>query len=196
MIEFVQGWITAYGYAALFGILMFGIVGVPFPDDLTLAFSGYLVSAGHLNPYLTLISAFLGSVCGITVSYGLGHFLGTLIVGKYGRIFHVTPEKLKTLNDWYVRFGKWSLLVGYFVAGVRHFNALFAGAAKLQFSVFALFAYLGAFLWSLTLISTGYVLGKEWGRISEYTGPKTLIVAVVLALLVALYVFGNKRYNS
>ena len=93
MTELVQGWIAAYGYAALFGILMFGIVGVPFPDDLTLAFSGYLVSAGYLNPYLTLISAFFGSVCGITVSYGLGHFLGTSVVEKYGRIF--IPALLK-----------------------------------------------------------------------------------------------------
>ena len=196
MSEFVQGWITAYGYAALFGILMFGIVGVPFPDDLTLAFSGYLVSVGYLNAYFTLIAAFLGSVCGITVSYGLGHFLGTSVFEKYGRILHVNPEKLKTLHDWYEQFGKWSLLVGYFVAGVRHFNALFAGAAKLQFSVFALFAYSGAFLWSLTLISTGYVLGKEWVRISEYTGTKTLIAAVVMSLIVALHVFRKKRSNS
>ncbi|MGO9736120.1 MAG: hypothetical protein ACLPVO_01655 [Desulfomonilaceae bacterium] len=48
------------------------------------------------------------------------------------------------LNSWYQKFGKWSLLFGYFIAGVRHFNALFAGASKLQFTAFVLFAYLGA----------------------------------------------------
>ncbi|MGO8878056.1 MAG: DedA family protein [Desulfomonilaceae bacterium] len=59
-------------------------------------------------------------------------------------MFHVNSEKLAKLNSWYQKFGKWSLLFGYFIAGVRHFNALFAGASKLQFTAFVLFAYLGA----------------------------------------------------
>ena len=189
MTEIVQAWVTTYGYVALFGILMFGVLGVPFPDDLTLAFSGYLVSAGRLNFFLILVSAFLGSVCGITVSYGLGYFLGTSVAVRYGRFLHVNHERLNKLNVWYMRFGKWSLLVGYFIAGLRHFNALFAGAARLRFATFALFAYVGALLWSTTMILVGYTLGKEWGRISSYTGYHFLITVLVgFAILIYLLV--------
>ncbi len=194
--EFIQAWVIAYGYVALFGILMFGIVGVPFPDDLTLAFAGYLVSEGYLNPYLTLISAFIGSVCGISVSYGLGLFLGTSVVSRYGRIFHINSEKLDKLNIWYKRFGKWSLLFGYFIAGVRHFNALFAGASKLQFTEFALFAYPGALLWSVTMISTGYILGKEWSSISEYTNYPSLVLAGIFFGFIIIYFFAKSRIRQ
>jgi len=194
--EFIQTWVITYGYAALFAILMFGIVGVPFPDDLTLAFAGYLASEGYLNPYLTLISAFIGSVCGITVSYGLGLFLGTSVISRYGHIFHINSEKLDKLNNWYQRFGKWSLLFGYFIAGVRHFNALFAGASKLRYAEFALFAYLGAFLWSATMISTGYMLGKEWSRISEYTDYPSLVCAGVFFGFIIIYFFAKNRIRQ
>ena len=30
--EAVFGWVSTYGYGALFGILIFGIVGLPIPD--------------------------------------------------------------------------------------------------------------------------------------------------------------------
>ena len=29
----VLGWITQYGYLAIFALLMFGIVGLPVPDE-------------------------------------------------------------------------------------------------------------------------------------------------------------------
>ncbi len=38
--ESVLQWIVEYGYMALFCILMFGIIGAPFPDDLILTFTG------------------------------------------------------------------------------------------------------------------------------------------------------------
>lgn len=161
-------WIVDYGYAALFCILMIGIIGAPFPDDLVLVFSGYLISAGYLKPCPTLASAFLGSVCGITVSYGLGRILGFTLVEKYGHRLHIKRETYHRMSDWYNRFGRWGLLVGYFVAGVRHWTAFFAGVSKLRMPSFALFAYAGALLWAITLLSAGYILGEEWTCLAEH----------------------------
>ena len=40
--EAVFGWVATYGYGALFGLLIFGIVGLPIPDETLLVFCGYL----------------------------------------------------------------------------------------------------------------------------------------------------------
>ena len=181
--EIVLHWIIAYGYLALFGLLMLGIVGIPFPDDLILAFAGYLVSAGYLAPGRTVISAFLGSLCGISVSYGLGRTLGSTLVEKYGHFVCISAKKLGRVKNWFERFGKWGLLFGYFIGGVRHLTAFCAGMSKLRLRVFAVFAYTGAFLWSVTLISIGYILGNRWAAISHHHGLQTCIVAAVCIVL-------------
>ncbi|MGB6063489.1 MAG: DedA family protein [Desulfomonilaceae bacterium] len=181
--EIVLHWITAYGYLALFCLLMLGIVGAPFPDDLILAFAGYLVSAGYLEPGRTVASAFLGSLCGISVSYGLGRTVGSPLIEKYGHFVCITANRLNQVKNWYERFGKWGLLFGYFIGGVRHLTAFFAGMSKLRLRVFATFAYTGAFLWSITLISIGYILGDRWAAVSHHHGLQTCIVAGVCVVL-------------
>ena len=37
----ILAWITQYGYLAIFAGLMFGIVGLPVPDETLLTFTGY-----------------------------------------------------------------------------------------------------------------------------------------------------------
>jgi membrane protein DedA with SNARE-associated domain len=61
-------WITHYGYVAIFLLLMFGIVGLPVPDEALLTFVGYLSFKGDLQLVASLLTAFLGTACGITVS--------------------------------------------------------------------------------------------------------------------------------
>src|SRR5271154_124267 len=45
----VFGWVATYGYGALFGLLIFGVVGLPIPDETLLVFCGYLISKGKMN---------------------------------------------------------------------------------------------------------------------------------------------------
>ena len=193
--EMVLDWIVAYGYAALFCVLMLGIIGAPFPDDLILGFAGYLVFAGYFKPIPTVVFAFMGSLCGITVSYGLGRFLGWSIIVKHGYRFHITPQRLNKVTAWYNRFGKWSLVIGYFISGVRHWTAFVAGVSKLRMPVFALFAYTGGLIWSVTLISAGYILGEEWHCISTHGGCYTYLFVGTCLVLTLIGWLMHRRFG-
>src|SRR5437870_12712276 len=94
MKEIALHWIGEYGYAGIFSLLIFGIVGLPVPDELLLTFCGYLVYNHTLRPVPTFLAAFLGSSCGITFSYLLGRILDTYVVAKYGRVLHITYERI------------------------------------------------------------------------------------------------------
>src|SRR5438105_5572810 len=133
-------WITQHGYAGIFSLLVFGIVGLPVPDEWLLTFSGYLVFRHTLVFVPTFLAAFFGSACGITVSYSLGRVFDTYVLEKYGWLFHVTPQRLAQVHAWFGRRGRWTLLVGYFVPGVRHFTGYVAGMSQLSYASFALFA--------------------------------------------------------
>ena len=187
-IETIQHWIDLYGYAGLFLALVFGIVGLPVPDESLLTLSGYLVSAGRFRFIPTFCVAALGSLTGITCSYWIGRAGGYRLIQKYGPQIHLTDARLLAVNRWFDRIGKWTLTVGYFIPGVRHFTALIAGASRLRYPVFAAFAYSGGVIWTLTFISLGYSLGRTWSQHfdSGYQVPLA-IAALVVCIAIALF---------
>ncbi len=188
----VFAWISQYGYPCLFGLLVLGIVGLPVPDETLLVFCGYLIWKGKLQPLLTFLAGFGGSVCGISLSYYLGRSFGQKLIHRYGRSIHLTPERLDRIHGLFERFGSWLLTVGYFIPGVRHFSALVAGTTDLPYPAFALFAYLGAALWVAVFLSFGYIFGDRWQQTSASFHKYALIATGVL-ILVALIVWFVRR---
>ena len=184
--ETILRWITEYGYLAIFVLMT---LGTPMPDEGLLAFAGYLVFEGRLQLFPTMAAAFLGSVCGITISYGLGRTVGYYLVTKFGPAVQITEDKVTRVHTWFDRVGKWGLLFGYFLPGVRHFIAFGAGTSKLPLSVFASFAYTGGFIWSVTFISAGYFLGSQWTIVFGTVRPNLVLGSVVTVALFLLYLF-------
>src|SRR5262245_25310509 len=190
-------WITRHGYAGIFSLLTFGIIGLPVPDEWLLTFSGYLVFNHTLQFMPTFVAAFSGSACGITVSYLLGRIFDTYVLVKYGWVFHLTPERLARVHSWFERRGRWTLLIGYFIPGVRHLTGYVAGVSELSFGNFALFAYTGAFCWAAVFITIGYVLGEQWNRVLQSLDETKVLtigvaVAVILAYLAYRYLHGRR----
>jgi membrane protein DedA with SNARE-associated domain len=193
MIEAQIQWILHHGYAGLFALLVLGIFGAPFPDEILLTFTGYLVSKGDLDFTKIVLVTFAGCICGISLSYSLGRLLGVSVLKKYGRLLRVDDTKLAKIHNWFEKNGKWSLLIGYYVVGVRHIIAIVAGASKLDLLSFAIFAYTGGLIWSATFISLGYFFGEEWQWISEKIRQSLTIGTIMIMILLVLYLLIKKR---
>ncbi len=191
--EVIQHWITHYGYLGIFSLLMFGIVGLPVPDETLLTFAGYMIRRGDLKTLPVWLAALLGSVCGITVSYILGRTTGYYLVHKYGARLHFTEQRLNLVHDWFRRLGGFTLTFGYFVPGVRHITAIVAGATKLELPVFAGFAYGGALLWTTTFLTLGYFLGELWSQGPGHVHRIVLLAACVAALFIVVYVLRRRH---
>ena len=182
--------ITKYSYIGIFAALGLGILGIPIPDETLLAFAGFLAFQGKLNFFLILAVAFAGTSCGITVSYFLGRYCVNFISGKYPEKFPVNSNRLLEVKKFYGKFGKYALLLGYFIPGVRHLTAIFAGTTFLPYRQFALFAYVGAFLWTVTFLILGYFLGHEWYLVAHFSNhifiPLIILSVLILFLIVYL----------
>jgi membrane protein DedA with SNARE-associated domain len=191
-------WITRYGYAGIFFLLMLGIVGLPVPDETLLTFVGYLSFKGDLALLPSVAAAFLGSSIGISLSYGVGRVAGSQAVTRSALLLHLSVEHIEKGRAWVQRWGKYALIMAYFVPGVRHLVALLAGASNLPLRVFAPFAYCGALLWTTSFIAVGYGLGEEWHRQSPLVHRAVIIlaVAVALAVLVGLLIMRRRGRSS
>ena len=187
-------WVAAHGSLALFGLLVLGIVGVPVPDETLLVIAGVLVDQARLNALPTYAAAFLGSAVGITVSYLLGRGAGVTIIHRYGHRLGIVSKDVAEVRAVFLGAGKWALMLGYFVPGIRHLTALVAGAAGLKFSRFAVFAYAGAAIWSAVFITLGLSVGDRWEEVTSQIEHHTRTVAiVVLVVAVVLAVFWWRR---
>jgi membrane protein DedA with SNARE-associated domain len=187
MQELVQAWITHYGYLAIFLLLMFGIVGLPVPDEWLLTFTGYFVFKGHLTLPLAFGAALAGSISGITISYWLGRTFGISLIHRYGKYLRIQEDHLHKAHAWFERVGHWGLTFGYFVPGVRHFTAYAAGMSELEPHHFAAYAYSGAVLWVCTFVSLGYFLGERWETVERDIHRYMVWAAAGLAMFAVAY---------
>lgn len=194
MVETLTNLLSQHGYGIIFILLFLGIFGIPIPDEFLLAFAGVLISRGRLHFVPTIISATLGSICGITLSYILGRTAGIHLVKKYGSRFGITDEKINHVHMWFERAGRWVLTFGYFIPGLRHLMALIAGTSRLELSVFAMSAYTGGFIWSSTFIVVGYFVGDRWAYTSKEIHYVSL--AVFLALILAITFYSYLKYKK
>jgi membrane protein DedA with SNARE-associated domain len=185
-------WITLHGYGVIFIVLALGIFGLPFPNEVILASLGYLIFKGRLDPLPTVISAFLGSTCGVMLSYVLGRTFGLYVVYKFGRFVHVTTEQINRMHDWFGHSGRWAVLFGYFLPGVRHLTAFVAGTSKMRFWEFALFASAGGILWLSSFILAGYFLEERWSRETARIHHVLEISSFVALAVVGLYFLQQK----
>ena len=192
MEQHVIAWIAQYGYVAIAVLLVFGIVGLPVPDETLLTFTGYLVFRGHLSLPLAYGAALAGSACGITISYELGRTFGMALIHRYGRYLHITEEHIHKAHAWFDRIGHWGLTFGYFVPGVRHLTAYAAGMSEVEPHQFAVFAYSGASLWVGCFIALGYFLGERWQAVEKNIDRYLLGLSVLAALALAGFLAWRK----
>jgi membrane protein DedA with SNARE-associated domain len=186
--------ITKYSYAGIFIALGLGIVGLPIPDESLIAYTGFLSSQGKLDVLLLLPVMIAGTSLGITVSYLLGKFSRHYVSDKYNK-FPVNAAHLQNIKEFYDKYGRFALLIGYFIPGVRHLTALFAGMNYMTYRQFALFAYTGAFLWTTTFLTLGYWLGHEW-RLVSHLSNHFLIPAIILVILGLFFLLYLRNRNN
>lgn len=196
--ETITQWIAEYGYFGLFSLLVVGIVGVPVPDEALLTFSGYLIHKGQFHWPAALATAYAGSACGISLSYILGYTFGWWLICKVGWWVHMTEQRVKSVHRWFERYGRWTLVFGYFIPGIRHAIAYTAGMSRMRYRSFALFAYTGAAIWGTTFLVLGYLAGPAWQDTFAVVqrGHSVVLIGLPVILVIVLAVWFLRRHRG
>src|SRR3954471_20396156 len=106
----VVHWITGYGYFGMFFLLIFGIIGLPVPDEWLLVISGYLAFKNVLGIFPTLAVAAFGSALGLTVSYILGRSSGNYLIRRFGGWLSIDDQHVAKVQHWFQNLGRWVLV--------------------------------------------------------------------------------------
>ncbi len=181
--------ITKYSYFGIFVALGLGILGFPIPDETVIAFVGFLVYESKLSYFYAFAVCFVGSSSGVTLGYILGRTFGNQLIKRYSAKLNINPDHIQDARKFYARYGRFALFIGYFIPGVRHLTAIFAGSSIMPYPVFAAFAYSGAALWTFIFMNLGFFLGEKWHRVSAYSNRYIIpfVLVVTIFLIIAFY---------
>jgi membrane protein DedA with SNARE-associated domain len=189
-------WLTQYGSFALFVLLALGIFALPIPDETLMVLAGILMAREKLLIFPTYIAAIMGAIAGITVSYVIGRTAGALVIRRYGHWVGITETRMQYVNNWFERFGRWALFIGYFIPGVRHLTGYAAGITEMEYRHFAVFSYTGGILWACIFLSIGYFLGDRWEQIQSLLADYWIYLAVAAVILIAVGSFFIRWRNK
>ncbi len=190
MTEWITRTLTETGYVGVFLLMLAENVFPPIPSELIMPFAGFSAARGHLNPIGVVFAGTLGSLAGALPWYALGRVLGgpriRRLADRHGRWLTISSDDVERAEAWFASYGRWAVLVGRLVPGVRTLISLPAGMARMNVASFLLYSALGTLVWTALLTAAGYLLEDQHDRVAVYLDP---IAKIVFALIVASYLY-------
>ena len=162
----------------------------PIPSEVILPLAGFTAARGTLNLVEAIIWATVGSVLGAWALYGISRWVGLHRINRAAdRIPGVSRKDVDKANDWFTKYGTWSVLLGRVIPVVRSLISIPAGFNRMNFLQFTGWTLLGSAVWNTILVTAGYLLGDQWCSIQGALGVfEDVVIAVVIVGIVWLVV--------
>lgn len=180
--------LSAYGYAAVFILVMLESTGVPLPGETILITASIFASTSHkLDIWFVVASAAAGAIIGDNIGFWVGRAFGQRLLSRFGPKIGLDERKQKLGQYLFKRYGGLIVFVGRFVAMLRAFAALLAGINHLPPLEFLAYNAAGGIVWASLFGFGGYALGQGIHRIAGPAGWAGLAVALVAAIVLWRY---------
>jgi undecaprenyl-diphosphatase len=180
--------VESYGYGVVFAFVAIESLGIPLPGETVLVTAGALAALGHLSIWWVIAIAALGGIVGDATGYWIGRLGGVALIKRYGRVVHFDEAKLARVRTFFDRHGPKTVFFGRFIALLRTWAALLAGAAEMRYSIFTLYNVTGGIAWAALFGTLGYVFGRSLPLLERYIGQASLAAVLLVALGVALVI--------
>jgi membrane protein DedA with SNARE-associated domain len=180
--------ISATGLPAVFALMVLESACLPVPSEAIMLFAGASVAAGELSLFGVVAAGVLGNLVGSWIAYAVGYY-GRLDLLERNKLIHISPKHLRWADDWFERYGSWTVFFSRMLPIVRTFISLPAGVAKMPFWRFTVLTLAGCVPWVLMLALVGRSVGDNWEQWRDHLhyldyGVLAAIVALVVYLVV------------
>lgn len=182
-----------YGYWAVAIVVGLESMGVPCPGETVLiAAATYAGATGNLDIALVILAAAAAAVVGDSAGFFIGRRIGLPLLHRHGPRIGLTEPRLKVGQYLFLKHGGKVVFFGRFVALLRTYAAVLAGANNMPWPRFFLFNAVGGVVWACIFGIGGYLFGS---LIERYAGPIgiVLLVGAVLAGIAGIVL--SKRHE-
>jgi membrane protein DedA with SNARE-associated domain len=194
--QFITDQIFDMGYLGIFLLMLIESSFIPFPSEIVLVPAGYLASKGDMDISLILLFSLLGSIGGALINYFGALYVGRKFLLRYGKYILISEVTLDKMEVFFKKHGAISTFTGRLIPGIRQLISIPAGLSKMNLKVFIFYTSLGALVWSIILVTLGYVIGENQELIKEYLSLIVTITLACVTIITAIYIYNIKRKND
>jgi len=170
---------------------------IPFPSEIVVPPAAFKAASGELSIFLVILFATVGAILGALFNYFIAYYLGRTFIHKFAKtrfahLLLIDSESVQKAEDYFLKYGKSSTLIGRFVPVIRQLISLPAGLAKMNMKDFLIFTTIGSGLWNVILAVLGYFLYSQKELLDKYYKEISyvfLALGIVFVVYVLLKVF-------
>jgi membrane protein DedA with SNARE-associated domain len=195
--------VIQYGYLAVFVLMLGESAALPIPSEIVMPFAGAFCDpalvqqlspgASPLNLPLVIAAGAVGNLAGSLIAYGIGRAGGPPLLRRMRNNRYLGHGKLERAEIWFNDHGSVTVFTSRLLPVVRTFISLPAGAAEMPLVSFSIYTIVGSAIWSAMLAIVGYLLGSQWHVIDQIIAPISYVIAAVLVVAAAWWIFRVKR---
>ena len=124
-------------YWSVFLLMAIESTIIPFPSELVIPPAAFKAANGEMNIFLVVFAGSIGAVAGSLINYYLAKWLGNKLLIKFvnTRLAHmmmIDQSALEKTENYFLKHGKTSTLIGRLIPGIRHLISLPAGLAGMK----------------------------------------------------------------
>jgi membrane protein DedA with SNARE-associated domain len=193
-----------HGIYAVF-LLMVAAAVIPAGSELVMIYAGSLAATGHVVVFgsrvttavwiyvAVAIAGLLGNTVGAAGGWLVGRYGGRPLVERFGRLLHVTPEKLARAEKRLEQYELAAVPLGFLTPGVRSFVAIPSGIVGLPLPRFLVLAFLGSAGFCFGLAGGGWALGSSYDKLHSDLQYVYIPIVVGIATLAGYLVTRRRR---
>ncbi len=194
--------IINYGGLALLLFIIFAETGLFFgfflPGDSLLFVAGLMCGTPifDVNIYTLIFSLIAAGILGNFVGYYFGKKTGPMLF-KRDDSFFFKKKHVNAAKEFYNRYGGTAIVLGRFLPIIRTFVPIMAGVVNLDFKKFVWFNIIGCVAWILSMVLSGYFLGRAFPTLQE--NLEYIVIAIILISMIPVaftYIKEHRRIKS
>src|SRR5487761_212986 len=204
MTQWLISLVSAWGYIAIFVLMVGESAGLPISSEVVVPLGGALAFTQKLGlggPVIELILvvaiASLANLTGSLIAFYLTRRYGEAVVlSRFGRWMGLSKGHLRLANRFFNRWGLWAVFFGRLLPIVRTYISFPAGLSRIGYVKFIVVSLAGAIPWNAGLAYAGYLLGQNCSQVSTLLAPVALPAAIVVVLILAAAWYLGRRLGE
>lgn len=185
--------LQSYTYPVLLLLVMLESLGIPLPGEIALVTAAAYASFGHVSIYVVILLGATGAIVGGILGFLIGLKGGLPLVAHYGGYIGVRRTHIDRAHTFFEKNGAKTILFGRFIALLRTWAAIVAGAACMSFTKFVTYNTLGSIVWAIVFGWLGYYFGRDLPLLESYISRVSFGLLIALAVGIPAFIIWKRR---
>jgi membrane protein DedA with SNARE-associated domain len=181
--------ISRMGYLGIVATMGIESACIPLPSEIIMPFSGSLVSSGRFTMLGVSLAGALGCVVGSVLAYAAGYYGGRPFLERYGKYILLSKRDIDNAEKWTKKYGDIAIFVSRLLPVIRTFISLPAGIARMNFTKFILYTFLGSLPWCWALAYVGKILGDHWNTLGRYFHQADIVIIAFILIGAGIFIW-------